>query len=153
MPTAVEYILHIDGIATDTVSAPFESYSFSVANIGSQASGSGAGAGKVTTNSDSFLSFYITKKTDKASARLLKACITGQLIAKVTLELLPTGQKGTASPFLVVVLKDVFVSTISEAGNVHGGVPLEEIVFSFRSFQVTVDGVTAGYDIDLEKVT
>ena len=148
MPTAVEYILHIDGIATDTVSAPFESYSFSVANIGSQASGSGAGAGKVTFNP-----FSITKKTDKASARLLKACITGQLIAKVTLELLPAVQKGTASPFLVVVLKDVFVSTISEAGNVHGGVPLEEIVFSFRSFQVTVDGVTAGYDIDLEKVT
>jgi len=50
------------------------------------------------------------------------------------------------------VLKDVFVSTISEAGNVHGGVPLEEIVFRFRSFQVTVDGVTAGYDIDLGKV-
>ena len=130
------------------MNAPFESYSFSAANIGSQAFGSGAGADKVTFNS-----FSITKKTDKASARLLKACITGQLIAKVTLELLPTGQKGTASPFLVVVLKDVFVSTISEAGNVHGGVPLEEIVFSFRSFQVTVDGVTAGYDIDLEKVT
>ncbi len=148
MPIVVKYILHIDGIATDTVSAPFESYSFSVANIGSQASGSGAGAGKVTFNP-----FSITREIDKVSPVLFKACITGQLIAKVTLELLPAGQKGTASPFLVVVLKDVFVSTISEAGNVHGGVPLEEIVFSFRSFQVTVDGVTAGYDIDLEKVT
>ena len=148
MPIAVKYILHIDGIATDTVSAPFESYSFSAANIGSQASGSGAGAGKVTFNP-----FSITREIDKASPVLFKACITGQLIAKVTLELLPAGQKGTVSPFLVVVLKDVFVSTISEAGNVHGGVPLEEIVFSFRSFQITVDGVTAGYDIDLGKVT
>ena len=148
MPTAVEYILHIDGIATDTVSAPFESYSFSVANIGSQASGSGAGAGKVTFNP-----FSITREIDKASPVLFKACITGQLIAKVTLELLPAVQKGTASPFLVVALKDVFVSAISEAGNVHGGIPLEEIVFRFRTFQVTVDGVTAGYDIDLEKVT
>ena len=148
MPIAVKYILHIDGIATDTVSAPFESYSFSAANIGSQASGSGAGAGKVTFNP-----FSITREIDKASPVLFKACITGQLIAKVTLELLPAVQKGTASPFLVVALKDVFVSAISEAGNVHGGIPLEEIVFSFRSFQVTVDGVTAGYDIDLEKVT
>jgi len=148
MPIAVKYILHIDGIATDTVSAPFESYSFSAANIGSQASGSGAGAGKVTFNP-----FSITREIDKASPVLFKACITGQLIAKVTLELLPAVQKGTASPFLVVALKDVFVSAISEAGNVHGGIPLEEIVFRFRTFQVTVDGVTAGYDIDLEKVT
>ena len=129
------------------MNAPFESYSFSAANIGSQASGSGAGAGKVTFNP-----FPITRKIDRASPRLLKACVTGQHIKSVTLELLPAGQKGTASPFLVVVLKDVFVSTISEAGNVHGGVPLEEIVFRFRSFQVTVDGVTAGYDIDLGKV-
>jgi len=147
MPIAVKYILHIDGIATDTVSAPFESYSFSAANIGSQASGSGAGAGKVTFNP-----FSITREIDKASPVLFKACITGQLIAKVTLELLPAVQKGTASPFLVVALKDVFVSAISEAGNVHGGIPLEEIVFRFRTFQVTVDGVTAGYDIDLGKV-
>ena len=146
MPIAVEYILHIDGIATDTVSAPFESYSFSAANIGSQSSG--AGAGKVTFNP-----FSITRKIDKASPVLFKACITGQHITKVTLELLPAVQKGTAVPLLKVVLKDVFVATISEAGNVHGGVPLEEIVFSFRSFQVTVDGVTAGYDIDLGKVT
>ena len=148
MPIVVKYILHIDGIATDTVSAPFESYSFSAANIGSQASGSGAGAGKVTFNP-----FSITREIDKASPVLFKACITGQLIAKVTLELLPAVQKGTAVPFLVVALKDVFVSAISEAGNVHGGIPLEEIVFSFRIFQVTVDGVTAGYDIDLGKVT
>ena len=70
----------------------------------------------------------------------------------MTLELLPAVQKGTATPFLVVVLKDVLVSGISEAGDVHGGIHLEEIVFRFRTFQVTVDGVTAGYDIDLGKV-
>ena len=34
MPTAVEYLLHIDGVTTDTdtVDTPFESYSFSAAN-------------------------------------------------------------------------------------------------------------------------
>ena len=147
MPTAVEYILHIDGITTGIVNIPFESYSFSAANIGSQSSGSGAGAGKVTFNP-----FSITKKIDRASPLLFKACITGQHIKSVTLELLPAVQKGTATPFLVVVLKDVLVSGISEAGDVHGGIPLEEIVFRFRTFQVTVDGVTAGYDIDLGKV-
>ena len=147
MPIAVEYILHIDGIATDTVSAPFESYSFSVANIGSQASGSGAGAGRMVPNP-----FLITKKIDKASHRLVKACVTGQHISKVTLEILPAVQKGTAVPLLVVVLKDVLISAISEAGNVHGGVPLEEIVFRFRTFRITTDGGSFEYDFDLEKV-
>ena len=149
MPTAVEYLLHIEGLITetDTVDAPFESYNFSaVNNIGSQSTG--AGAGKVTFNP-----FSITRKIDKASPHLFMACITGRHIKKVTLELLPAVQKGTATPFLVVTLMDVFISNVSEAGNVHGGaVPLEEVGFNFRTFQMTVNGVTFGYDLELRKI-
>ncbi len=146
MPTAVEYILHIDGITTATVDTPFESYSFSATNnIGSQSSG--AGAGKVTFNP-----FSITKKIDKASPLLFRACLTGQHIKKVTLELLPAIRKGTPqTEFLIVILENVVISRVSEAGNVHGGVvPLEEVEFIFRAFQMTVDGVSFGHDLDSE---
>ena len=146
MPTAAEYLLHIDGITTDTdtVDATFESYSFSAASIGSQSSG--AGAGKVTFNP-----FSITRKIDKASPTLLRACVTGRHLKKVTLKLLPAVQKGTAVPLSVIVLADVIISEISEAGNVHGGIPLEEIVFLYRAFQFTVDGVSFEYDLETGK--
>ena len=87
---------------------------------------------------------------DKASPNLFKACITGQLIKKVTLKLRPAAQKGTLpSDFMSVVLQDVFISNISEAGNVHGGaVPLEEVGFNFQTFQITVAGVSFRYNLD-----
>ena len=149
MPIAAEYTINIDGITTDPADTPFESYNFgATANTGPQSSGSGAG--KVTFNS-----FSITRKVDKASPNLFKACITGQLITKVTLKLRSAAQKGTLpSDFMSVVLQDVFISNISEAGNVHGGaVPLEEVGFNFRIFQITVAGVSFGYNLDLGKIT
>ena len=148
MPTAVEYVMTIDGITTDPISTPFESYSFgAITNIGPQSSG--ASVAKVT-----FRPFLITRKVDKASPNLLKACVTGQHIKKVTLEVRPTVQKVTVKAgFLIIVLQDVLISNISEAGNVHGGlVPLEEVGFNFGSFQMTVDGVTFEHNLELEKI-
>lgn len=148
MPTAVEYIMTIEGITTDPISTPFESYSFGAASSGSLSSGSGAGAGKVNFNP-----FSITRKIDRASPVLFKACVTGQYIKKVTLELRPAIQKGTVPSLLVVTLMGVFVVTVREGGNVHGDiVPMEEISFEFRSFQMTVEGISLGYDLGLGKV-
>lgn len=149
MPIAVEYIMNIDGITMDPADTPFESYNFgATANIGPQSFGSGAG--KVTFNP-----FSITRKVDKASPNLFKACITGQLIKKVTLKLRLAAQRGMLpSDFMSIVLQDVFISNISEAGNVHGGaVPLEEVGFNFQTFQITVAGVSFRYDTDLGKIT
>lgn len=148
MPTAVEYVMNVDGITTDPAGTPFESYSFSAtANIGSQSSGSGTG--KITFNP-----FSITRKVDKASPLLFKACVSGQHFKKVILQMRPAAPKGTTqTDFLIVALQDVLISNVSEAGNVHGGaVPLEEIGFSFRAFQMTVDGISFGYDLELGKI-
>lgn len=99
MPTAVEYVMNVDGITTDPAGTPFESYSFSAtANIGSQSSGSGTG--KITFNP-----FSITRKVDKASPLLFKACVSGQHFKKVILQMRPAAPKGTTqTDFLIVAL-------------------------------------------------
>ena len=143
MPAAVEYLLSIDGITTGDV--PFESYSFGALNAGSPSTGGGGGVGKV-----SFNPFSITRKIDKASPVLFRACATGRHIKDAHLTL-RAAAKGT--PTMTIVLRNVLIAGISEAGNVHGGAtPLEEIGFLFQVFEITVDGVTFGYDLDRGRV-
>lgn len=148
MPTAVEFLLKIDGI-TDPKSTgiPFESYSFGVvdaaANIGSQSAG--AGAGKVTFNP-----FSITRKIDKASPLLFQAAVKGQHIQSATITLLPAVQK--AMP-IVYTLTNVLITEVNEAGNVHGGVPLQEIRFEFEKIQIAVEEVSVEYSLTTAAVT
>lgn len=148
MQAPLQYFLQIDGI-TDPNSAgvPFESFSFEVdnnLNIGSQSTG--AGAGKVTFNP-----FSITRKIDKASPVLFAAAVGGKVLKNATLSLLPAVQKGTAAAQTVVPivykLTEVFVTQISEIGNVHGGAPSEEVKFAFGAIEITVDGVSGGFSV------
>jgi len=65
--------------------------------------GGGGGSGKVK-----FFDFQITKKTDSASALLLKACVTGQHINTMNFVVRKAG--GTQLEYLKVNFKDVLVS-------------------------------------------
>ena len=65
--------------------------------------GSGGGVGKVK-----FFDFQITKKTDSASALLLKACVAGQHIKSMNFVVRKAG--GTQLEYLKVNLTDVLVS-------------------------------------------
>lgn len=134
MPTAVEYLLRIDGITPPTgAGIPIEAYSLNVVVAHSEPDGGGESA-KVTFNP-----FSITRKVDRSSPRLLQAAVTGQHLSSVVLTLFPAGQKSGPT---IYTLGDVLITEISEAGNVHGGVaPLEQVQFSFLSLKMTVDGV------------
>ena len=75
----VDYFLKIEGVDGESTDdkhkgeIQLESWSVGGTNGGSFGSGGGSGSGKVALQD-----FHIVKKTDKASAKLLAACCTGQ---------------------------------------------------------------------------
>ena len=138
MSTAAEYILTIDGI-TPAAGSPFESYSIAAENEAVNNSGPGEGVGKV-----SFNPFNITRKIDKSSPLLFRACCTGRHIPRITLQL---GQATKAGPATKFFLTEAAVLGISEAGSAPGGDPMEQVAFTFRTFEIEVDGIVFGWDL------
>ena len=85
------------------------SFSWGVANSGSETPGGGGGAGKAT-----FQDLSIVHGIDKATPALLKACATGLHIkdATITHRKAGTGQQ----EYLIIRLNDVTITAVSHAG-------------------------------------
>ncbi len=103
------------------------------ATIGS--AGSGAGAGKVKFNE-----LNITKAFDKSSPLLMQYLEGGKHFTNITLTLRRAGSinsKQQSQTFLTYVFGEVFVTSISDAGNSGGDeFPVESISFAMGSVQV-----------------
>ena len=131
----VDYFLKIDGVEGESTDdkhkgeIELESWSFGGTNSGSFSSGGGGGSGKV-----SMQDFNFVKKTDKASAKLLVACCTGEHIKTATLVCRKAG--GEQQEFLKIILSPILVSTFQSGGSSGTDViPMEQIALNFGKIE------------------
>ncbi len=131
----VDYFLKIDGVDGESTDdkhkgeIELESWSFGGTNSGSFSSGGGGGSGKV-----SMQDFHFVKKTDKASAKLLVACCTGEHIKTATLVCRKAG--GEQQEFLKIILSPILVSTFQSGGSSGTDIiPMEQIALNFGKIE------------------
>jgi type VI secretion system secreted protein Hcp len=99
-------------------------FSFGASHPSTAASGGGGGAGKVSISS-----FTITKKLDKSSPLLFKACATGEHIKKAQITLRKAG-KGQQD-YLEFKFSDVVISSLQQ-GTSPKGTPQEQLTLNFK---------------------
>ena len=157
----VDYFLKIDGVDGESTDdkhkgeIELESWSVGGVNSGSFSSGAGGGTGKVALQD-----FHIVKKTDKASAKLLTSCCTGEHLKTATLVCRKAG--GDQQEFLTVVLSPVLVSSYQTSGSAGSDViPMEQVSLNFGKIEFKYkeqkpDGslggeVVGGWDVTTNK--
>jgi len=102
------------------------SWSWNVSNNSSLAGG-GSGKGKANPGD-----FVFTHTYDKASPILAKQCASGKHFktVKLTARKAGEGQKD----FLVVSMKEVFITAVSPSGG-HGGEIIENVAFTYKDIE------------------
>ncbi len=101
---------------------------------------SGSTGGGGATGRVQFQDFHFTKKIDKSSTILMKACATGQHLPKVTFETSSTDANGKKVQYMKWTMEEVLVSSYQVSGSGGGGeLPMEEISMNFA--KVTVDWI------------
>jgi type VI secretion system secreted protein Hcp len=133
---AVDGYLKFDGVEGESThqdhkgAIELDSFQFgSLRSAAERASQSaGAGAGKVTFNP-----FSITRKVDKASPSLFRACADGKHFPTATISMRKAG--GTQQEFVVVKLKDVFISGYRTSG----GGPSQTETFTVNAADATLE--------------
>jgi type VI secretion system secreted protein Hcp len=131
----VDYFLKIEGVDGESTDdkhkgeIELESWGVGGTNAGSFSSSGGGGSGKVAMGD-----FNVVKKTDKASAKLLAACATGEHLKKATLVCRKAG--GDQQEFLTIILSPVLVSSYHTGGTAGSDViPMEQIALNFGKIE------------------
>jgi hypothetical protein len=112
------------GSGPGAVTVPIQAYDAPAPNIGSQSSGSGAG--KVTFNP-----FSITRKIDKSSPILAKACAAGKHYTHAMLTIRKAG--GTQKEDLEYKLTDALISSYGVSSG--GDHPTESLSLNFTKIE------------------
>ena len=108
-----------------------ESFSFGVVNHGTGGTGTGHGGGKSSQQDAMF-----TKKVDKASATLFKACATGQHYKSALLTVRKAG--GKQEEYLKVTLTGAYISSYSLGGSGgEGVVPTDTFAINFAKMAIS----------------
>ncbi|SFS55091.1 type VI secretion system tube protein Hcp [Paenibacillus sp. BC26] len=113
-PSNGSILLQLDGISGESTMKGYEKWSvvegasFSIENQGSFAAGSGAGAGKVSLSA-----LTITKSVDAASVPIMLNAMKGVHIPKGKLVYTSQGVGGNQTPYLMLELEDVVISSYS----------------------------------------
>jgi len=156
---AYDAFLKLDGIDGEVAAKGYEkwievfSFSWGASQVGTNATGGGGGAGKV-----SMQDIHFTSSQSKASPLMFLKCCTGEHIKEGTLSLRKAGGEANASEFLKIKLEDVFVSSFSAAGAEQGDDrPMEEVSLNFSKIEMQYtapDGTTVemGWDVRSNKV-
>jgi type VI secretion system secreted protein Hcp len=126
-----DYFLKLDpkveGESTDSKhkgEIELESWSFGVSNTSSMLQGGGGGSGKSMP-----LDFHMTKKTDKATARLAQAVAMGDHFKSAIITVRKAG--GTQQEYLTITLSDVFISSYQAGGSGNGNLPMEQLSLNY----------------------
>jgi type VI secretion system secreted protein Hcp len=109
-----------------------ESWSWGVANIGSQSSGAGAGRSGRANVSD----FTITKKIDRVSPLLFNDCALGTNLGTITIYMDPPGS-GSGLPggdSQQITLTSARVTKITDSSD-PGGQPIESVTLNFAKIE------------------
>lgn len=101
-------------------------WSWGMSNSGTGHTGGGSGSGKVSVQDLSF-----TKYVDAASAGLMLACSKGTHVTKATLTVRKAG--GTAVEYIVIVLNDVLITSVSTGGSGGEDRLTENVTLNFKS--------------------
>jgi len=98
-------------------------------NVSNNTSLAGGGSGKGKANPGDFV---FTHTYDKASPVLAKQCASGKHFktVKLTARKAGEGQKD----FLVVSMKEVFITAVSPSGG-HGGEIIENVAFTYKDIE------------------
>jgi type VI secretion system secreted protein Hcp len=157
----VDYFLKIDGVEGESTDdkhkkeIELESFSFGATNAGSFSSGGGGGSGKVA-----MADFHVVKKVDKASAKLLAACCTGEHFKSATLVCRRAGKE--QQEFLTIVFTSVLVSSYQSGGSAGSDViPMDQVSLNYAKIEFKYkeqkpDGslggeVVGGWDVTTNK--
>ena len=128
----VMWVGMIEGIGTFEVL----SFSWGSSNIHSRSVGAGGGSGKVDIQDLS-----LTKSTDSTSPKLFLATATGRHFTRATLTM--TGRRLT----MAYEMHDVIVSSFIIGGRSGPDSPIETVTLNFGSVVLTVNDVSAGWDV------
>ena len=104
------------------------SWSWGISNSGSAHIGGGAGTGKANVQDLSF-----TKYMDRASPSLLLACCNGKHFPHACLTIRKAGEKPLE--YIVITLKEVFVTSFSTGGSGGEDRLTENISLNFAKFK------------------
>jgi len=139
-----DYFLKIDTIEGESadVKHPNEiqltSFGFGETNSGTQAFGSGGGAGKVQMQD-----FHFTMNLCKASPKLFAACATGQHIPTAILTARKAGKD--QQDYYVVTFKQLLISSWSTSGHADAN-HLPIVTCSFNFTEILVEYKIQGAD-------
>ncbi len=75
--------------------------------------------------------FVVTKAIDKASPKLAQACVKGEHLGEVTIEMRRAGSV-QAQPYLIIVMENTMVSGYQIGGGSQAGGPMEQVTFTFQ---------------------
>ncbi len=131
---ALDMFIKIDGIKGESTDDKHKdeidvlSWSWGMAQSGTQQPGGGGGAGKV-----SFKGLSIIKRTDRATPSLMLACSNGKHIKDATL----TVRKAGESPieFVRMKLNDILVSSLDDATCGDEPFITEQVTLNFAKVQ------------------
>ena len=90
--------------------------------------GSGMSAGKVSMSDLSF-----SKRVDKSSPKLLELCVTGKHVDEVTLSCSKQTGGKTPEDFLIIKLKEAYVSSFQAGGSSGEDVGTESLSVTYGS--------------------
>jgi type VI secretion system secreted protein Hcp len=129
----VDYFLKIDGIKgesqdkTHKDEIQLNSFTWGAANMGTSATGGGAGAGRVQ-----FHDFHFVMGVNKASPKLMLACANGEHIRSAILTCRKAGKE--QQEYLKYTFTDLLISKFFTGGTEV--MPTEEISFNFSKVEL-----------------
>ena len=131
----VDYFLKIDGVDGESTDDKHKneievlSWSLGGSNAGSFKSGGGGGTGKVQMED-----FVVHKLVDKASAKLLVACATGEHLKSATLVCRKAGKD--QQEFLTIVLSPILISSYHTGGSEGSDViPTDQVSINYGKIE------------------
>ena len=133
---ASDYLLKLDGIKGESTDDRHKewidvlSWSWGVAQVAGNGSGSGARAGK-SCPSD----LVLTKFVDSATPPLIAGAAGGTVIPNAILIGMKQGRE--QQEYLKIELKNVFVSSVHTGGSSGGSVPVDSVSLRFSSMTVS----------------
>lgn len=120
----------VDGESVDKVHAKeidILSWSWGMSQSGTTHTARGGGAGKVSVQDLS-----ITKYTDKSTPNLIKACCNGKHFDEAVLTVRKAGEQPLE--YIILTMKDVLVTNVSEGGSGGDDRLTENITLNFAEF-------------------
>ncbi len=133
---ARDMFLKIEGIDGESVDAShtgeidINSFSWGMSQSGTTHVAKGGGGGKVNVSDMSFSKFL-----DKATPNLMLGCCLGTHYDSATLTCRKAG--GTQIEYLIIVMTDVIISSISAGGSDGGDLVSESLSLNFAEFDVS----------------